>query len=133
MNASRTLPRTALRCGVDVVDLERFRRMLALRGDALLRAVYCEREAEQCAGLSARLAACFAAKEATAKALGCGIGGEESIGWREIETVSDADGVPGLALSGRAAELAEEFGLRIWRISLSHESGVALALVVAGR
>jgi holo-[acyl-carrier protein] synthase len=126
-------PAHGLRCGIDVVDLARFRRLVTLRGQTLLRIVFSESEIVECGDRIERLAARFAAKEATAKALGCGIGGEAGVGWREIETLSDGAGAPSLRLSGRAAYLAAQRGLERWSISLSQSRAVALALVVAER
>jgi holo-[acyl-carrier protein] synthase len=118
----------ALRCGIDLVDVERFRRLVEQRGEALTHTVFTERERIECDGRSESLAARFAAKEAAAKALGCGIG---RVSWREIETTNDIAGAPRLRLSGRAATRARELGLGTWTLSLSHSCGVAAALVIA--
>jgi holo-[acyl-carrier protein] synthase len=85
-------------------------------------------EREQCCDIPARLAARFAAKEATAKALGTGIG---DVHWIDIEVRSDERGRPFLQLHGAAAQLARELGLGEWQVSLSHTQDHAIAFVVA--
>jgi len=69
------------------------------------------------------LAARFAAKEATMKALGQGW---PKISWQEIEIVR-GDGRPELKLTGRAAALAAGGSLAV---SLSHDGGLAVAQVI---
>jgi len=75
-----------------------------------------------------RIAARFAAKEATSKALGTGWRG---IGWKEIEVVRRLSGEPSLHLHGRAAALARHLGLTKFEVSLSHEHEFAVAFVLA--
>lgn len=115
-------------CGVDHVELDRFRRGLFRSSARFLNRIYTHRETELCRGRIDRLATRFAAKEAVAKALGTGIRG---IDWTEIEVLSDPSGCPRLCLSGRAAELAASLGIRSWGMSLSHTNHSAVAFVVA--
>lgn len=74
------------------------------------------------------LAKRFAAKEATAKALGTGFRG--TFGLRDIVVSHDPLGCPRLLLSGGAQALAEHLGVRGTHISLSDEEDYALAFVV---
>lgn len=117
-----------LRTGVDMVDIVRLRGIIERYGDRFLKRVYTSTEQAECAGRIESLAARFAAKEAAAKALGCGIG---PVAWIEIEVVRNPQGAPALALSGAASRLAEEQGLTQWSLSLSHTPGQAIAVVVA--
>lgn len=117
-----------LRTGIDVVEIERFRRAVTRHGEHLLVRLFTGQERAACGGNMASLAARLAAKEATAKALGVGIG---AVGWRDIEVVTDARGAPHLVLSGAAHLLAERDGLTEWALSLSHSRGCAVAVVVA--
>jgi holo-[acyl-carrier protein] synthase len=73
------------------------------------------------------LAARVAAKEATAKALGGGAG----FAWRDAEIVRATDGRPSLQLTGAAAKAAHVRGISTWHVSLSHDAGIATAVVVA--
>ncbi len=112
--------------GVDVVDIARLDRALT-RTPGMAERVFADGERAYAAGAVERLAARFAAKEAAAKALGA----PAEVRWREIEVVSGADGRPSLTLSGDTAALAAAAGVRSWHVSLSHDGGVAMAVVVA--
>ncbi len=74
---------------------------------------------------AASLAARFAAKEATIKALG-----SRTPALHEIEVVGGLGERPRIRLSGRAAELAREQGVRELALSLSHAQEHAVAMVV---
>ncbi len=116
--------------GTDLVDIDRFRDVLA-RTPAMAGRLFTARErdyAEQAADPTARLAARFAAKEATLKALGLGLGGMRMA---EIEVVRHDDGHPELVLHGDALVVAADHGVTRWLITLSHTDAVAQATVVA--
>ena len=90
-------------------------------------------ERNECAGRVDRelaLAARFAAKEACLKALGTGW--SEGAAFLQVEVVSagPGGGAPSLRLSGAAAELARERGVRRVHVSLSHQPGIAAAAVI---
>ena len=117
--------------GIDLVDVPRFAELMERRGAAALRRFFTEGEAERCRqsrSAPESFAARFAAKEAFFKALGTGwgLGGR----WTEVEVVSTASGAPSLCLSGRAAEVAAERGVRVVHVSLTHTDGTAGAFVV---
>lgn len=114
--------------GVDIIEIERVREAIERHGPLFLDRIYTPLELSQTNRHPASLAARFAAKEAVAKALGCGIG---PIGWREIEIRLDAAHCPQILLSGAAAEYAEKLGLINWRVSLSHTHNLAIAFVIA--
>ncbi len=117
--------------GIDVVLVERFARALErtpLLGDRLFTDA--ERVTSSGNPRSAEsLAARFAAKEAVAKALGAPNG----MNWHDCEVVTDPDGRPWLTVSGTVAGVAAERGITRWHISLSHDGGIASAMVVAER
>ena len=116
--------------GNDLVDLDRFRRVLERR-PGLIDRLFTESEREYARRRSdptERFAVRFAAKEAVLKAMGVGIGAVE---WHDIEVLRDEDGRPSIALSGRAAALAAQQGIEGWRLTLSHSEIVAQAVVVA--
>lgn len=113
--------------GVDMIETERVAQSVARFGDRFLRRVYTERELTYCQGRITSLAARWAAKEATAKALGTGIG---DVSWREIEVVSQANQRPAIQLHGAAAALAAQLGLSGFAVSLSHTKDYAVAFVV---
>ena len=117
-----------LRVGVDLIEVERIERALARHGERFYARFFTEREREQCGGDPARLAARFAAKEAAAKALGCGIG---PVRWVEIEIELEGNGRPRLVLHGAARDRAAMLGWRTVEVSLSHTKDHAIAFVVA--
>jgi holo-[acyl-carrier protein] synthase len=109
--------------GIDVVDVDRFAASLT-RTPALRVKLFTPGERER--GI-ASLAARFAAKEALAKALGAPRG----LRWHDAEIVSAADGRPELQVTGTIAALAEARGIRVFHVSLSHDAGIASAVVIA--
>ncbi len=109
--------------GLDVVDVARFAVVLA-RTPAVAHRLFTVGEREQPAH---RLAARFAAKEAVAKALG----GPRGLGWHDVEVVVDGSGRPRLEVTGTVAAAADRLGVRRWHVSLSHDAGRAIAVVVA--
>ena len=108
--------------GIDVVDVDRFAQSLA-RTPRLAQRLFTE--AEQ-ALPAASLAARFAAKEALAKALGAPVG----LHWRDAEVHRGEDGRPHLSMSGTVAARAEALGVRHTHLSLSHDAGIASAVVI---
>lgn len=113
--------------GVDAVDVARFGAALDRR-PAIAARLFTDREQRDGHGDVQRLAARFAAKEATMKALGGGIG---SFGWKDVEVVRLGTGEPSLRLSAAAASLAARRGVAHWHVSLTHTANVAIAMVVA--
>ena len=123
----------ALSVGVDLVELDRLRRAVERHGGRFLARIYTPQELARYRDRLPELAARFAAKEAVSKALGVGLRhiSAQGIGWQEVEVLSDDLGKPIVHLSGRAQALAEEQGLHLWAISLSHGRDHAVAFVVA--
>jgi len=115
--------------GIDVVLVERFIAALE-RTPLLAERLFTEAERITASGNPRSpdsLAARFAAKEAVAKALGAPTG----LSWHDCEIVSDPDGRPWLTVSGTVAAAAAERGVTRWHLSLSHDGGIASAMVVA--
>jgi holo-[acyl-carrier protein] synthase len=117
-----------LKHGIDIIEINRVREAIDRHGQRLMARVYTSKEIQDCAGDVRSLAARFAAKEAVAKALGCGFG---KIGWSEVEIRRGEDGEPKLILYGRALKVSEMIGLTIWSVSLSHTEQHAVASAVA--
>ena len=113
--------------GIDAVDVARFALILKRRPGFEER-VFTLRERSTCGGAPGRLAARFAAKEATMKALGVGLG---AFGFHDVEVEREASGRPVLRVVGRAAALASAAGVSRWHVSLTHTDLVAEAVVVA--
>ncbi len=108
--------------GIDVVDIERF--MASLERTAGLRErLFTPAEASR---QPASLAARFAAKEALAKALGA----PGDLGWHDAEVVSEESGRPVFTLRGTVQARADQLGVGSVHLSLSHDAGIASAVVV---
>ena len=108
--------------GIDVVDIERFVASLE-RTTGLRERLFTRAEAGR---PPASLAARFAAKEALAKALGAPVG----LGWHDAEVVSESSGRPLFEIRDSVAGRAAELGVRSVHLSLSHDAGIASAVVV---
>lgn len=117
-----------LRTGIDLVEIRRIASQRPEIHQRFLQRVFTARELAESAGSPASLAGRFAAKEAVAKALGCGIG---AIGWHSIEIQRGDQGEPVLVLTGKAAQMAESLSLATWSISISHTRTYATAVAVA--
>lgn len=114
--------------GVDAIEIRRIERALHRFGERFLARIYSPAERERYAGRVSELAARFAAKEATMKALGTGVRG---IRWRDIEVLPNARGKPVIRLHASAAERARLLGLMHLAVSLTHSRDLAIAVVVA--
>jgi holo-[acyl-carrier protein] synthase len=114
-----------LEAGVDLVEIPRVERLVRRYGERFRTLVYTDQEWTDCAGRAESLAARFAAKEATIKALG-----SPAAALHEIEVVRRPGSRPRIRLRGRAARVARELGVRQLALSLSHGQEHAVAVVV---
>lgn len=118
--------------GTDIVEIERISAVLQRHGDRFTSYILTDREAEEADRRGDRIsfvAGRWAAKEAVAKALGCGLGA--GCAWRDIEIVGNPSGAPHATLSGAGAKTMHSLGIRKIFISISHERGHAIAMAVA--
>jgi holo-[acyl-carrier protein] synthase len=113
---------TIIGVGIDVVDIDRFELSLTRTPGLRERLFTMAETARPLASLAAR----FAAKEALAKALGAPAG----LAWHDAEVVSAANGNPRLVLRGTVAVQAAELGATAVHVSLSHDAGIASAVVI---
>jgi holo-[acyl-carrier protein] synthase len=117
--------------GIDLVDLERLRQVLARHGARFVDRVLTAAERDFCHAHRdpvPHIAARFAAKEAALKALGTGLA--SGIRWADLEVERGTDGAPSLLLRGAAERLARERGVRTAHLSLTHDRATAAAVVV---
>ena len=115
--------------GIDVAEIERFEAAL-VRTPGMAERIFTPTELVLPSGAprgTASLAARFAAKEAVAKALGAPAG----LQWLDAEITTSSSGRPHLTVQGTVAARAAALGVRSWHISLSHDAGVASAVVIA--
>ncbi|SNR49950.1 holo-ACP synthase [Blastococcus mobilis] len=115
--------------GIDVVPVERFAESLTrtpgLRDRLFTAAEQCTPSGNRRTGES--LAARFAAKEALAKALGA----PGDLHWHDAEVTVGEHGRPHLEVRGSVAGRAAQLGVSMWHVSMSHDGGIASAVVVA--
>lgn len=109
--------------GIDVVDVARFGQTLE-RTPRLLERLFTG--SERSMGLNS-LAATFAAKEALAKALGAPVG----LRWTDASVLRDEDGRPHLMMRETVQARADALGVMGLHVSLSHDAGIASAVVIA--
>ncbi len=117
--------------GTDIVAVERFQRFIDTGNSAIIDRLFTKAERSRCRirkEAASCLAARFAAKEAFLKALGTGL--RDGISWHDMEVSNNALGKPELSFSGKAAELVQVNGLFGIHLSLSHDGGSAIAMVV---
>ena len=108
--------------GIDVVDIERFKSSLD-RTPGLLEKLFTDAERlKPVASLAAR----FAAKEALAKALSAGT----SLAWHDAEVINCENGKPAFLFRGKIADLIDGANVHL---SLSHDAGIASAMVIVER
>ncbi len=108
--------------GIDVCDVARFAESVE-RTPTLVRRLFTAAEAER---PIASKAARFAAKEALAKALGAPAG----MSWHDAEVLTDDEGRPSFRIQGTVAARAAELGIARIHLSLSHDAGIASAMVI---
>ena len=117
--------------GTDIVEISRVKAVLERFSGRFHERVYTSLElmlGESKSGHIAYYAGRWAAKEAAAKALGCGIG--EKCAFTDIEILNDDNGRPVLTFSGAAAKLAASLGVSEVKLSISHENHYAVATVI---
>lgn len=114
--------------GVDLIEISRIAQAVDRHGDRFLKRIFTSKELALVGDNFASLAGRFAAKEAVAKALGCGIG---EVGWTEIEILRGPNNEPDLRLHGNARKIANRLGYHTWSVSLSHSMDFAIAMVTA--
>lgn len=108
--------------GIDVCEISRFAATIE-RSPGLVDRLFTPAEAERS---TASLAARFSAKEALAKALGAPAG----LVWKHAEVITDDLGRPSFSLIGTVADQAARLGVGRIHLSLSHDAGIASAVVV---
>ena len=130
LTGRRGLAASVVGVGVDAVDVERFRRVLDRRAHLADR-LFTGGERAYAAAASdpvPRMSTRFAAKEATMKALGVGLG---AFPFADVEVVRNGLDAPSLVLHRSALRRAEHAGVVRWHLSLTHTEQMALAVAIA--
>ena len=117
--------------GTDIVEINRIKEMLNKHSEVFIDKIFTEDEkleAEKRKNNHTYYAGRWAAKEATAKALGTGFG--KNCSWKDISIANDIQGKPIINLSNAAAETFKTLqGTNIF-LSISHECEYACATVI---
>ncbi len=116
--------------GIDIVDIARIEALLNRHGMRFLRRILSAEEISFCAGrhdAASCVAGRFAVKEAAFKALS--MGRSSGIAFKDI-VVDAAGGAPRLTLAGRALARASGLGVSRSLVSISHDHGCAVAIVI---
>lgn len=127
------LPVGIVALGLDLTEIERLAEAEARRGERFLERVFTAAERRYCERRSTRrhvhYAGRFAVKEAVMKALGTGW--TSGVRWVDIEVVRAPGAAPELVLHGETAALAARRGIDRWHVTITHDAGIAAAVVVA--
>lgn len=116
--------------GIDLVELERIAQIAERHGDRFVARFCRPGEAQERHGAARieHLGGLFAAKEAALKALGTGWA--RGLSLRQVEVVRRTSGAPTLELHGAAHQRADELGVHIAHLTITHERKYAVAFVV---
>lgn len=117
--------------GSDVCQIARVQEYLERFGERFTRRCFTPDEIAYCEkykNCAEQYASRLAAKEAASKALGTGF--HNGVSWKCFEVCSQPSGKPVLRIRGRAAELASQIGVTNAHLSLTHDAGIAFAVVV---
>jgi holo-[acyl-carrier protein] synthase len=115
------------RVGLDVVEIDRVRRLVGRRGSRFLARTLTPGERRYCSGRRdpvPHIAGTLGAKEAVFKALGV------PPRWQEVELRRLPTGEPVVELSGSLQRRAGELGLTVLQVSITHTESVAAAVAL---
>lgn len=119
--------------GLDLTRIDRLAEAEARRGERFLERVFTPLERAYCERRAVRrhvhYAGRFAVKEAVMKALGTGW--TRGVRWVDIEVARAPGGPPELRLHGETAAIARARGIERWHVTITHDAGIAAAVVVA--
>ncbi len=108
--------------GIDIVEIARIEKIVQKSPQRFLSRIFCDEEIAL-VKTPQSIAGFYAAKEAVAKALGCGIGKE--CGFFDIRIHKDEKGAPWFTLSQK---VAEHYAITETALSISHDGGFAVAV-----
>jgi len=114
--------------GTDIIECVRIAQMIEKHGEVFLQRVFTQREILYCSSRKAatqHYAGRWAAKEAVLKVLGTGWA--KGILWTDVEIINEVSGAPVIKITGKAAEIARDRGIREVMITISHCRAYATA------
>lgn len=113
-----------MKIGTDIIQIERIRKMTEKYGVKFQERFLTHSEIDESRKIES-IAGLWAAKEAIAKALGCGIGAELS--FHDMIIYKDKKGAPHFTLSPQAQARHQ---IKNSSLSISHDGGFAISIVV---
>ena len=113
-----------MKIGTDIIQINRIERSLEKFGEKF-KMKFLNSDEIALAKRIESIAGFWAAKEAIAKALGCGISTE--LTFHDIILVKNSKGAPSFILSKRAQKIHQ---IKDSSLSISHDGGFAIAVVV---
>ncbi|SNS09577.1 holo-[acyl-carrier-protein] synthase [Anaerovirgula multivorans] len=116
--------------GIDIIEISRIERAVK-KNQRFIEKIFTVEEIKLFEERNYRyntIAGFFAAKEATAKALGTGI---RNIQWKDIEVKKDAMGKPFIKLHNNARNIAYSKNIKDIHLSISHSKEYAVAQAIA--
>ena len=122
------MPGNLISIGTDIIECVRIAQMIEKHGEVFLQRVFTQKEILYCSSRKAatqHYAGRWAAKEAVLKVLGTGWA--KGIQWTDVEVVNEVSGAPVIKITGKAAEIAKEKGIREVMITISHCRAYATA------
>jgi holo-[acyl-carrier protein] synthase len=122
------MPGNLISIGTDIIECVRIAQMIEKHGEVFLQRVFTQKEILYCSSRKAatqHYAGRWAAKEAVLKVLGTGWA--KGIQWTDVEVVNEVSGAPVIKITGKAAEIAKERGIREVMITISHCRAYATA------
>jgi len=123
----RKVLKLKIKTGIDLIEIQRLQNLSPSIRKRFMDRVYTKSELVLINESLISAAGRFAAKEAVAKALGCGIG---VIRWQDIEILEGESGEPILHLHGKAQRISRRKGFKQWSISISHTAQYATAVAI---
>ncbi len=120
--------------GLDIARVDRVATNIERHGDRFLARICTHAETLEAAKYSHpgakanHVAGRLAAKEAASKALGTGF--TDGVTWKDFEVVRAPNGCPTLRIIGVAAQIAGRRGVSNVLLSITHDGGIAAAVVV---
>ena len=116
--------------GIDILKVERIEKAIERHGTRFTDRIFTHGEQEYCSmkkNCFESLAARFSVKEAAFKALGRGW---YTCGFTSVEVVSDSNRRPGIVFHGKARKIADSLHVKNAFVTITHDSGIAAAVVV---
>ena len=117
--------------GIDLISIDRIRKAERQWGERFLKRVFSDLERARAPRSSSRwqyLASRFSAKEAFFKALGTGIA--KGFGFKDVMVVNEDSGRPRILVSDKVKKDLDSQGIRRIHLSISHEGGAAVTMVI---